>query len=215
MPTSFICLANSFKEGGRCLAGIELDNNHNPILISGRPKWIRPICDTHHGEVPTEIAHSFRIMDIIELEITGSPAKTYQSENILFNAGSIKTIGNYTSSLTDLCENRNLIFGNRGKALSKDYIGNLNYSLLFISVTTFEVSQKSYEVRNSRPQVRLVFTYNGNQYDFPVTDPVFLYNFQQNPEILDNVDRLFLTLSISVEFENWYYKLVGGIIYES
>jgi hypothetical protein len=40
MPTRFVCLANSFKEGGRCLAGIELDNNNNPIIENGHPKWI-------------------------------------------------------------------------------------------------------------------------------------------------------------------------------
>jgi hypothetical protein len=35
MPARFVCLANSFKEGGRCLAGIELDNNNNPKIENG------------------------------------------------------------------------------------------------------------------------------------------------------------------------------------
>ena len=215
MPTSFICLANSFKEGGRCLAGIEVDKNDNPIIIAGRPKWIRPICNTLHGEVPTEIAHPFHIMDVLELEITGRPAPSFQSENILFNADSLKIVRNYTSSLRPFCEERNLVFGGRGKAISKDYISNLSYSLLFITVTVFEVSQRTYADRKDRPQTRLLFTYNDNQYDFPVTDPVFLYKYQQNADILENVDRVFLTLSVGVEHENWFHKLVAGIIYQS
>jgi len=46
MPTRLVCLSNSNKLGGRCLAGIELDNQNNPVIIYGRPKWIRPICNT-------------------------------------------------------------------------------------------------------------------------------------------------------------------------
>jgi len=41
MLTRFVCLANSFKEGGRCLAGIVLDNNNKPVIENALPKWIR------------------------------------------------------------------------------------------------------------------------------------------------------------------------------
>ena len=67
MHLRFVCLANSFKEGGRCLAGIELDTDGNLLMINGHPKWIRPVCNTDHGEVPNEIAGSFQILDIIEI----------------------------------------------------------------------------------------------------------------------------------------------------
>ena len=39
MLTKFVCLANSFKEGGRCMAGIELDSESNPVFEKGKPKW--------------------------------------------------------------------------------------------------------------------------------------------------------------------------------
>jgi len=85
MPTRFVCLANSFKEGGRCLAGIELDKNNNPIIANGRLKWVRPICNTPHGEVPTDLVAHIEVLDIIEIEVTGYPDKEdYQSENALF-----------------------------------------------------------------------------------------------------------------------------------
>ena len=38
-----VCLANSFRVGGRCLGGIELDQNNNPVIQNGRPfriKWM-------------------------------------------------------------------------------------------------------------------------------------------------------------------------------
>ncbi|WP_407830487.1 dual OB domain-containing protein [Verminephrobacter eiseniae] len=30
MLTKFVCLANSFKKGGRCVAGIEVDSDDKP-----------------------------------------------------------------------------------------------------------------------------------------------------------------------------------------
>jgi hypothetical protein len=215
MPAKFICLANSFKEGGRCLAGIEVDANNNPVIINGRPKWIRPVCNTPHGEIPNHIAEPFQILNIIELEVTGNQPHGYQSENITFNEKKIRTIGNFNrNQLTNLCDNRHFIFDYKGKAVSKENIGNLNHSLLLVSVTDFEVTQRTYDDRPpDRPQTRLVFTYNGSRYDFPVTDPAFLYQYKRNPDVLENINQIYLSLSLGVEWENRYYKLVAGIIY--
>lgn len=42
-----LCLANSYKHGGRCIAGIEvtLDNKGYSIVrdVNGVPKWVRPV----------------------------------------------------------------------------------------------------------------------------------------------------------------------------
>lgn len=188
MSTKFICLANSFKEGGRCLAGIELDANNNPVILNGRPKWIRPVCNSGHGEVPNNIAEHIQILNILEIDITGHKPQDYQSENVAFKENSIRVVENFIpSQLVNLCDNKNLIFGNRGKAVSQENIANLNHSLMLVEVTEFEVTQKVYEDRPDKPQVRLVFTYNGNRYDFPVTDPAFLLRYQRNPGLLEAV----------------------------
>jgi hypothetical protein len=84
MPTRIICLANSFKEGGRCLAGIDLDNNNQPVYENGRPKWIRPVCNTPHGEIPNHWVQLFQLLNIVEFEATESKAEGYQSENVAF-----------------------------------------------------------------------------------------------------------------------------------
>lgn len=215
MPTRFVCLANSFKEGGRCLAGIELDADNNPRFINGHPKWIRPICNTPHGEVPTPIVSHINILDIIEVKIKKKYPKTnnYQSENAYFKKKSLRVIGDYDSDKLDrLCDNRKLIFGNRGKAVSEEAIGNTTFSLMIIKVTTFEVIEKTYEDNPNRSQIRLVFSFNGNQYDLPVTDPVFIHRYQTNPDFLENFNQLYVSLSLAVEWEGWYYKLIAGII---
>jgi len=213
MPIRFVCLGNSFKEGGRCLAGIEIDDNNNPVINNGRPKWIRPICDTPHGEVPTHLVANINLLDLIEIDGLKIPASLgYQSENVLFDTDSIEIIGHYNGDLNPFCDRRGLIFGNRGKAVSQEAINNLTYSLMLVSTNEFEIIEKVYDDCPERPQIRLIFDYRGNNYDLPITDPEFLRRYRQNPDFLNNVNHVFLSLSLGVCWNDWYYKLVAGII---
>ncbi|MBD0365627.1 MAG: hypothetical protein M3342_08680 [Bacteroidota bacterium] len=215
MPTRFVCLANSFKEGGRCLAGIELDQQNKPVMMNGRPKWIRPICNTPHCEVPTHLVAHLRMLDIIEIEVTGNPNTDYQCENALFRESSIRRIGKFEKeNLKALCENPFTIFNNRGNAVSRDAIKSLNHSLLLIHTDHFAIAERTYE-DTKKKQTRLVFTHRGNQYNFPITDPVFLRFYQADPEFMEGINQLFLCLSLGVAWQDWYYKLVAGIIIDN
>ncbi|MCX6279640.1 MAG: hypothetical protein NT004_16320 [Bacteroidetes bacterium] len=214
MITKFVCLANSFNEGGRCIAGIELDNNNSPKFENGHPKWIRPISNAIHGEVPTFICSNIKILDIVKLDLTiFSNPHNYQSENALFQENSIEIEGIYSpNNLFQLCNTRKLIFGNTGKAISEDAIRNLTYSLMLIKTNQFEIVVRRYEDNPDKNQIRLVFSYNGNQYNFPVSDPVFLYKYQINPNFFASRNEIYLTISITIPWNKWYYKLVAGVI---
>ncbi len=83
---------------------------------------------------------------------------------------------------------------------------------MFIKVSSFEVIEKTYDDNPNKSQIRLVFSFNGNQYDLPVTDPVFLHRYQTNPDFLENYNQLYVSLSLAVEWKGWYYKLIAGII---
>ena len=195
-----ICLANSFKEGGRCLAGIQLDQNNVPILENNRPKWIRPICNTEHGQVPNHLCQHIAIRDIVEFDNAAVNGDGYQSENTTFNENSLNVVGAYHGNLDHLCDNdhKTIIFGNRGAAVSQDTIDRANYSLMLIRLEEFEISERKYEDREYS-QVRIVFRYNGNRYDLPITDPTFLHRYGNNAEILEGVDNILLSLSLGVE----------------
>ncbi len=208
-----LCLANSFKTGGRCLAGILLDENNTPILEHNRPVWIRPICDTDHGQVPKHLCEHFRLGDIIELNNTVNVGEGYQAENTSFDEKSLRKVGEYSSSITPFCENsfRFNLFGNRGGAVIKDQIDKINYSLSLIEVNKFEIVQRSYEGKE-HPQIRMKFTFQGAEYDLPITDPAFLERLNKKPHILGDTDSIFLTLSLGVEHEGWYSKLVAAVI---
>lgn len=205
-----VCLANSFKHKNRCFAGIQLDENNKPYSNN---KWIRPISNNPNGEVSTELVKDINLLDIVEIEVSDFiNTNSYQSENVYFNEESIRKIGEFDeNNLFSLCDGDPSIFGTAPKAISSDYINNLRKSLMFINIKEFKIIEKYYEGRNY-PQVRIGFTYNNNEYDMPITDPHFLQRYQQDPNILNGVDNLYLSLSIGLEYEGWNYKLVAGII---
>jgi len=214
MPTRFVCLANSYKEGGRCVAGIELDNNNNPKTKNGSPKWIRPICDTLYKEIPTDLVAQLNLLDIIEIETTDSPdEKNYQSENIYFSENSIKVVDRFNSeNLNSLLDNRKLIFNSRGKAMSEEFVESLSYSLMFIKTNEFQIVSKTFDDRSKKPQLRMLFCYHQNEYDFSITDPVFLHKYKVNRNFINAYKEALLCVSVSIPWNNWHYKLIAGII---
>ena len=128
MKKQFICLANSFKEGGRCIAGIELINNEI-ILNNNTPKWIRPISDKGHGEVETNLVSHLNLLDIVEIEVSQNVPSGYQSENALFDTSQIKIVGKFPiTHLNTICTtNIDSIFGNKHKVVNSFDIEKLNY----------------------------------------------------------------------------------------
>ena len=146
MQTRFVCLANSYKEGGRCVAGIQLDAQNNPIIQNGNSKWIRPVCNTLHGEIPTDLVAQLNLLDIVEIETTDSDdEKNYQSENIYFLENSVKVVGRFNHENLDLLvDKRRLIFESRGRVMSQEFIESLSYSLMFIKTNEFKIFSKSF-----------------------------------------------------------------------
>lgn len=207
-PIRIVCLANSIKIGGRCIAGIELDNRNNPKIQSGHPKWIRPISRMGHGEVNIQLVSHISLLDVVELEVTDSPENLgCQSENIYFNEDSLRIGGTLDfNNLNNFCSRQSLIFGNRGKAVSEDVINDLTYSLMLIKTGQFEIILHD-------NKLRMTFVYEGNEYDLPITDPTFYTAHLKNRKLLKDVDFLYLCISLGVEHNGWHSKLIAGVIY--
>ena len=97
MDKFFICLANSYKHGGRCIAGVEIlwDGQRSKVIRddSGAAKWIRPICrDTNTGEIPNHIAMMINLLDVVRLEgVEPCPANA-QQENVFYQKVSWSSI---------------------------------------------------------------------------------------------------------------------------
>ena len=80
-----VCLANSRKLYGRCVAGRE--------WIDGRAgRWIRPVSEREHQEVSEyerqyEDGRDPRVLDVIDVPVPGPRPRDYQTENRLLDSG--------------------------------------------------------------------------------------------------------------------------------
>lgn len=213
-----VCLANSYKLGGRCLGGIKLDTNNKPVYINGHAEWIRPVCSyTGHEEIPNEYTENIELLDIIEFKDLRRIPHDHQSENVEVDVSSINKIGCYE------CENLNLltistddgrIFGNKGKAVPEDKIHSCNNSLLFIKVRHLIVKDGQPYKKDDKLYIKkqLHFNYNGISYDLTITDPMFLFAYENDNNILDDIEYCYVSLSLAPPYNNWLTKLVAGII---
>lgn len=211
-----LCLANSYREGGRCVAGIELNRDNKPIIHNGRPKWIRPICDLEHPAVPNLLASNIAPLSIIEFEVVRTTGDSYHSENVLINKSSFTSRGHYpaTYSLDELVDNDKFhnIFGNRGAAVPEDKVGTLTHSLLFLKLTEFEINEIQYDGK-PYPKVKLTFKFRNNTYsNITITDPLFLDKYNKDKNILEDKSSIYVTISLGALFENWASKLIACLL---
>lgn len=216
MTTTIICLANSKKYGERCLAGIELKKNNAGWSMEkkgNKPKWIRPVSNTEHGEVATDLVGHIKLMDVVEFNVIEADSNDYQSENVFFDRNSVKVLSQINLSVKNLgwfVINEPNLFGNRGKAVHPDSISELEYSLMFIKVGEPQVYIRTEYQKN---QVRMRFTYAGTEYDLAVTDLNFEEKYRADNSILENANHVYLTISLGVLYEGWYNKLIAGVIH--
>lgn len=197
------------------MAGIQLDDQNRPLRINGRPRWIRPVCATTFGQVPNYLCAEAMILDIIEIDNADVCEMGYQPENTTFDKDSIRIVGRLERNILDeIYDNENFtnIFGGTGNAIEKDRIDEIGYSLMFLKINNFQIREKNRE-HHKRPQLRFNFKYRGQWYNFPITDPDFLLKYALNNKLLDGIRSVYVVLSISVPFNDAYYKLVGTIIY--
>jgi len=214
MSTKIICLANSKKYGERCVAGIEVEESGNVFEIvryGTGAKWIRPVSQSGYGEFPVRIARDIKLLDVIEMNILSYCPSGYQTENAYFEGNSVRHVSSIqlsSSNLDQLTSNYNLLFGNRGKAVNVDVIDSITYSLVFIKVEEYDVY-----IKQENNQLRMKFTHQFIEYDFPITDIQFEILYRNNQNMFQNINHLYLTISLAVEYNGWHTKLIAGIIY--
>jgi len=220
MKTYFVCLANSKKYGERCIAGIELikseQGEYTPLLIESTPKWIRPVSGDVNGQVPSDLVKGVSLLDVVEIETIERRPLGYQSENTSFVPASIRVVGSYDLPEIfhdTLAEQPPNIFGNRGKALDENAIANIHRSLMLIKVSQAVVHVK---FERFKYHFRLQFVYNQVIYDLPITDVDFIDKYLASNKDFNSSKKIekdiYLTISLGIVFEGWYYKLVAGIV---
>jgi hypothetical protein len=91
MKKHFICLANSIKYQGRCVAGIVItfDAPGRYSIVkkeTGSPQWIRPVSHEKFGTLPEGDTRNIALFDILEIENVVSCPKHAHSEDVFYSA---------------------------------------------------------------------------------------------------------------------------------
>lgn len=215
MDKTILCLANSYKHGGRCIAGIEIEVNNGNLTIKrstyGIPIWIRPVSHSIAGEVPLVDASGIDVFSIVKIHDVQYAGDGAHSEDYYYSCleklASINPSDEFLTSYTDTWHTN--IFGNRGRAVTPDCFASGNYSVMLIRTEGSSI----YLDNRYSPKPRIKFMHKGNEYDFPITDPEYLNKLRSNPNLYhDNYGILYIVASLGVEHDGWHSKLAATII---
>lgn len=205
-----ICLANSTRTGGKCVAGITVDTG----------EWIRPVSEEGqltnkqikyaNGKLP-------ELLDIIRIPYKKLQPTAYQPENVLISEEQWEYLGKWPEDkLDNLCDKPKEIFINQDRRdrITVEFFkkSRLESSLLLIKPKSIKLFRTDYE---NKKKLRTIFVYNDLEYDFGVTDPIFLEEYTKKKEGFYKLDSkdVYLCISLAAPYKDGYcYKLVASII---
>ncbi|MDE0497696.1 MAG: hypothetical protein OXH86_10110 [Acidimicrobiaceae bacterium] len=216
-----VCLANSRKLTGRCIAGRIWDG-------STAGEWIRPVSDRAEREVSEyerqyEDGSDPQPLDIVEIPILEALPDTYQAENWLLDPeyywekkGVMEhaTLRNLVEPTSPLWIDGHSTYNGENDYVPLSEAEMLQDSLRFVSVS--EVNLKVFApgkaFGNSKRRVQGQFRYAGATYSLWVTDPNQERKWlaQANGEYA--IGECYLTISLGEPYEGRVYKLIAAII---
>ena len=216
-----VCLANSRKLSGRCVAGKEL-------IGSTGAGWLRPISDRPHEEVSEyerqyEDGSDPRVMDIMAVPLLEPRPKNYQSENWLLDPGYYwakngRATWAIVGTLVDPVEPLwTLGSSTYHGANDKIYLNDANQlvsslRLVHVSQLTLSVFSPGEAFGQAKRRVQARFQHNACHYRFWVTDPIYEREYLQKPNGEYKLGECYLSISIGEPHEGCCYKLIAAII---
>lgn len=220
MDKYFICLANSYKRGGRCIAGVEItvsQDDHWEIVRNkdGSPHWIRPIDQhTEFGEILEGEARHISLLSVVKLsDVLPCPHDSHSEDVNYMQMTTICMISGNHEVLDLFTDNiHSEIFYTTELAISPEVYAMGNYSLMMIHPENVSFQE---DPTKNRARYRMLFSYHGVNYDLSITDPVFYERVTLQPDIITTLSDIYLTLSIGLVYEGRHHKLIAGILIPS
>ena len=217
-----VCLANSRKLSGRCIAGKEMRE-------SGQiGYWIRPVSNRETEEVSEwerqyEDGSDPGLLDVIDVPLLNAKPKDFQQENWLLDPGyyweKVRTITQneleqFIDPITPLWIDGHSTANGWNDRIPLHIAYSLTDSLRFVKVENLElyVSQPGVDFGNNRRSVQGRFRHNGMDYWLRVTDPVYERQYLQQPNGNYSIGECFLTVSLGEPYRGYSYKLIAAII---
>ena len=222
---TIICLANSRKMSGRCVAG-------RTVRTNNFGEWIRPVSarpdkelsayDRHYdGRAQLEPA----LLDVIQIEFLGQDAHQFQPENHLIDdkiywrfsrratfAEAVRAVDPPQANLWGLSLDSSY-HGEFDRVLLND-APSFNCSLRLVKVDDLRirVCAESANFGDMKKRFRGYFSHFGHQYALTITDPIIGDQYLTRPKGLYSVGTALLCVSLGEPYKGYAYKLIAGVI---
>jgi hypothetical protein len=216
-----VCLANSRKRCGRCIAG--------KIMASHQqPRWVRPVSDRPDQELSERErlyadATEPQLLDLMEIPLKAHRPSAHQSENWVLDS-QVRWVrkGHVGWSelfpLTDyprtLWKNRDSSFHGLNDRVKLAHVYPLSCSLYFLHLPRFRLrvfTLGENPVKRER-RVQGAFRFQGVNYRFWVTDPAIEAEYLARPDAEYGIGECYVTVSLSEPFLGHCYKLIAAVI---
>jgi putative nucleic acid modification protein with dual OB domain len=219
---TIVCLANSRKHLGRCVAGKEYSKN-------GFGGWIRPVSDRATEEISWEDQRFqnnlyAQLLDVICIPMLEHRPKDYQTENHLIDRayywtkeGELnwkKVIGAVDSIQGPLWLNKSSSYYGVNDRVDVADAVKLSTSLLLIRPDdlAIQVAIEGAEFNNPQKKVRARFRFNNLSYLLSVTDPDVEQKYLQQDNGSYGIRESLLCVSLGEPYKDYAYKLIAAVI---
>lgn len=213
-----VCLANSRKLTGRCIAGKEL----------GTGRWVRPVSDREHEEVSErerqyESGRDPALLDVIDVPLLRAKPNRHQPENWLLHPDyywvHMGRVG--PNDLERLCDRPRVLWVNGVSTVDglndrvrvdDERLGSDSLQLIKIDSLLVHVLAPGAAFGSRRRKVKGELEYEGVRYRLTITDPTIEREYLAKPDGRYAIGPCFLTVSLGEPFEGYCYKLIAAVI---
>lgn len=216
-----VCLANSFKKGGSCIAGREVLGNRYGGWI--RPVSGRPTAEVWFSESRYADSTNPKLLDVIEVAFLKLDPRKHQTENHIIDISRRwKKVGELKwAALAQLCERPASLWMNSDKTkgpgcydcISEAEAATLRNSLTLIKPDNFTVDAGPHHYTHNRTY-RGRLDYNGTHYNMSVTDPVVTNKYATKEDGSYPLKGVYACISLTEPYEkdNRCHKLVAAVL---
>ncbi len=216
-----VCLANSRKLHGRCIAGREWDNTQ-------AGPWIRPVSNREHEEVSEyerqyEDGSDPQALDVIDIPVLEHKPRGYQTENWLLDpeyywekAGKLSSfdLPALLDEVAPLWIDGYSTYNGLNDYILLEKAVSLENSLrlLHIDRLYLRVCKPGEAFGNNKRRVQGRFAHADREYALWVTDPGFERKYLRKLDGDYEIGECFLTVSLGEPYGGACYKLIAAII---
>ena len=219
---TILCLANSRRPDGRCIAGRE-------VGAIGYGDWVRPVSARDSEEISEEERRyedgkDPKVLDIIKIQMLEPKPNFYQTENhIIDDQYYWEKVGHagWDNEIEALDEVSGPLWANVGSTwhglndkVPEAIANQFSSSLYLIRPDEIEVhvAREGGDFGPPKRKVRASFILNGIRYKFVVTDPIIERHYLAQPNGSYQIEEAIFCLSLSGLFHGYAYKLVATMI---